>query len=94
LAEGPDALRVNWCEVTVTDPEGKVLYLNAWITDWPITEHNVAALAASGRARWKIENENNNTLKTSPRTKRRPKVRHPPRPPPRRQDHGPVRTTR
>jgi hypothetical protein len=24
----------------------------------------VAALAASGRARWKIENENNNTLKT------------------------------
>ena len=24
----------------------------------------MAALAASGRARWKIENENNNTLKT------------------------------
>jgi len=64
LAEGQDALKVNWCEVTVTDPEGKVLYLNAWITDWPITEHNVAALATSGRARWKIENENNNTLKT------------------------------
>ena len=48
----------------MTDPEGKVLYLNAWITDWPITEQNVAALVASGRARWKIENENNNTLKT------------------------------
>jgi hypothetical protein len=64
LAEGQDALKVNWCELTVTDPEGKRLYLNAWITDWPITEHNVAALATSGRARWKIENENNNTLKT------------------------------
>jgi len=36
---------------------------NAWITDWPITEKNVAALVASGRARWKIENEHNNTLK-------------------------------
>ena len=55
-----------WCAsaTVVTDPEGKVLYLNAWITDWPITEHSVAALAASGRARWKIEIENNNTLKT------------------------------
>ena len=46
------------------DPDGRRLYLNAWIADGPITEHNVAALASSGRARWKIENENNNTLKT------------------------------
>ena len=64
LAEGADALKVNWCEVTVTDPESQVLYHNAWITDWPITAQNVAALVASGRARWKIENEHNNTLKT------------------------------
>mgnify|MGYP001164569374 CR=1 FL=1 len=64
LAEGENALKVNWCELTVTDKDGKVLYHNAWITDWPITEQNVAALVASGRARWKIENENNNTLKT------------------------------
>jgi hypothetical protein len=64
LAEGEDALKVNWCEVTVTDPKGEVLYHNGWITDWPITEQNVVALVASGRARWKIENENNNTLKT------------------------------
>lgn len=64
LAEGADALKVNWCEATVSDPDGKVLYHNAWITDWPITEQNVAALVAAGRARWKIENENNNTLKT------------------------------
>jgi hypothetical protein len=64
LAEGESPLKVNWCEVTVTDKDAKVLYHNAWITDWPITERNVAALVASGRARWKIENENNNTLKT------------------------------
>jgi hypothetical protein len=35
LAEGADALKVNWCEVTVTDKDGKILYHNAWITDWP-----------------------------------------------------------
>jgi hypothetical protein len=64
LAEGEGALKVNWCELTVTDNDGKVLFRNAWITDWPITGQNVAALVASGRARWKIENENNNTLKT------------------------------
>ena len=64
LAEGVNALQVNWCEVTVTDSDGKTLYHNAWITDWPITRDNVAALVASGRARWKIENEHNNTLKT------------------------------
>ena len=64
LAEGADALKVNWCEVTVTDPAGQVLDHHAWITDWPITAQNVAALVTSGRARWKIENEHNNTLKT------------------------------
>jgi hypothetical protein len=64
LAEGADALKVNWCEVRITDAQGHTLYHNAWVTDWPIDETNVAALAASGRARWKIENEHNNTLKT------------------------------
>ena len=64
LADGDDALRVNWCELTVTDPQDQVLYHSAWVTDWPLSEPNVAAVVASGRARWKIENENNNTLKT------------------------------
>jgi len=64
LAEGEDALKVNWCEVTVTDHKGKVVYLNGFITHFKITDPNVAALVAAGRARWKIENENNNTLKT------------------------------
>jgi hypothetical protein len=64
LAEGQDALQVNWCELTVTDHQGKVIYRNGWATNLKLTEQNVAALVAAGRARWKIENENNNTLKT------------------------------
>ena len=64
LVEGADAVRVNWCEVTVTGKKSKVLYHNTFITDWTLTEDNVHALVALGRARWKIENENNNTLKT------------------------------
>ena len=64
LAEGQDALKVNWCEVTVTDHNQEVIYRNGWVTNLVITDQNVAAIAAAGRARWKIENENNNTLKT------------------------------
>jgi hypothetical protein len=64
LADGQDALKVNWCEVTVTDHQGQVVYHNGFITDFKITDQNVAAIVAAGRARWKIENENNNTLKT------------------------------
>jgi hypothetical protein len=64
LTDDKDALKVNWCEVTVTDGKGNVTYHNAYITDWKITDQNVAGIVATGRARWKIENENNNTLKT------------------------------
>jgi hypothetical protein len=64
LTDSDDALKVNWCELTVTDGEAKVLYRNSFITDWEITAGNVSGLVAAGRARWKIENENNNVLKT------------------------------
>lgn len=64
LRNGKDALMVDWCELCTTDENGKVLYRNAWITSHTVTRDNVVALAAAGRARWKIENENNNTLKT------------------------------
>jgi hypothetical protein len=64
LAEGEGAMKVNWCEVTVTDHQGEGVYRNGFVSDFPITEQNVAAIVAAGRARWKIENENNNTLKT------------------------------
>jgi hypothetical protein len=63
LTEGDAALKVNWCELTVTDAEGKVRYKNSFITDWQISADHVAGLVAAGRARWKIENESNNVLK-------------------------------
>ncbi len=64
LTDSDDALKVNWCELTITDAEGAVRYRNSFVTDWPIRADNVAGLVAAGRARWKIENENNNVLKT------------------------------
>ena len=64
LTDSEDPLRVNWCELTVTDGQGKALYRNSFITDWEINADNVGGLVAAGRARWKIENENNNVLKT------------------------------
>jgi len=64
LVEGEGALKVNWCEVLITDKKGKRLYKNTFITDFAITDEKVAGIVTAGRARWKIENENNNTLKT------------------------------
>jgi len=64
LVDEQDALKVNWCEVTVTSKKGKRLYKNAFISDFTMTDKDVADIVAAGRARWKIENENNNTLKT------------------------------
>ena len=63
LTDADDALKVNWCDVTITDEQGAVRYRNGFITDWTVTADNVAGLVAAGRARWKIENENNNVLK-------------------------------
>jgi len=63
LTDSEDALKVNWCELTITDADGKVRYRNSFITDWQISADNVAGLVAAGRARWKIENESNNVLK-------------------------------
>jgi hypothetical protein len=59
-----DALQVNWCELTITTEPGQHLYHNAFITREPITQKTVAQLVTAGRTRWKVENENNNTLKT------------------------------
>jgi len=64
LVEGEGALNVNWCEVTITGQHRKTPYHNGWVSDWKIDDDNVAGVVATGRCRWKIENENNNTLKT------------------------------
>ena len=63
LKDGKEALRVNWCELTTTDSKGNVLFHNAYVTDYLIDEQNVKGIVQDGRARWKTENENNNTLK-------------------------------
>lgn len=64
LRDSNDALLVGWCELTTTDAKGQVLYQNAWATSHRVTSENVMTLVTTGRSRWKIENENNNTLKT------------------------------
>jgi len=64
LRDGEDALKVNWCEITTVNDKGKVLYQNSFITSLAINEQNVIEMIQAGRNRWKIENENNNILKT------------------------------
>jgi hypothetical protein len=64
LRNEDNALLVNWCEITVTRPNGKVIYKNAFATNHTITDQTVEEIILAGRTRWKVENENNNTLKT------------------------------
>jgi hypothetical protein len=65
LRDGQDALQVNWMQLTITVKEtGQQKYRNSFVTDFTITVANVQLLVEEGRTRWKIENENNNTLKT------------------------------
>jgi len=64
LRRPPGALKVNWCELTITrETTGEQLYHNAFATNLELTEKNVRAVVAAGRARWKVENEGNNVLK-------------------------------
>jgi hypothetical protein len=63
LADEENALRVNWIEHVVRI-KGKQTYQNSFATDHAINPDNALEIASAGRARWKIENENNNTLKT------------------------------
>ena len=64
LRDSDDALLVNWCEITVRRPDGQVTYKNSFATNYILTNENVAEIVLAGRTRWKVENENNNTLKT------------------------------
>jgi hypothetical protein len=64
LRRWPDVLLVNWCELTVfNESTGEQMFHNAWATNHDVNEHEVEAIAASGRARWKVENEGINVLK-------------------------------
>ena len=63
MRDSEDALLVNWLEIIVHDEAGKQLYQNTFITNHILdSDDTVVELASAGRARWKIENENNDTL--------------------------------
>ncbi len=62
--DSEDAFNVNWCELTTRNANGDILCRNGFATNYEITEQNVADIVLAGRTRWKVENENNNTLKT------------------------------
>lgn len=64
IRDGKNALIVNWLEIEIVDAAGKTAYRNSFVTDLAVSKDNVAELAACARARWKIENETFNTLKT------------------------------
>jgi hypothetical protein len=65
LRSGDDAMSVNWFDLTVVNPStGEQLYYNSYITNHRLRADNVMGIAHAGRGRWKIENENNNVLKT------------------------------
>src|SRR5215813_12154994 len=65
LRRGDDALSVHWFDITVINAAtGEQLYHNSCITNHRLTADNVVNVAQAGRGRWKIENENNNVLKT------------------------------
>ena len=60
-----DAILVNWFSIEIRNAAGKRTYYNSFVSDLPVTTDTVAELAACGRARWKIENETFNVLKTN-----------------------------
>ena len=64
LRDSDDTIWVNWMELTITTDDGQILYQNAFATNHKIINKNIENLVLCGRSRWKIENENNNTLKT------------------------------
>ena len=55
---------MNWVELTVTTQDREILYRNSFATNHIITQKNLEDIVVCGRTRWKVENENNNTLKT------------------------------
>ncbi|MGK5095398.1 ISNCY family transposase [Deltaproteobacteria bacterium TL4] len=65
LKNGDDALCVNWVELTITHTATQeIIYRNAFVTQFSLDRTKVPAIVEAGRTRWKVENENNNVLKT------------------------------
>lgn len=58
-----EAPRVNFVEFRLYEASGKRTRHFSWVTDLEINEENVEEFVRAARSRWKIENENFNTLK-------------------------------
>ena len=58
-----EAPLVNFFEYSIIRDEDRITYTNSWVTDIQVSSDNIKKLVKSGRAKWKIENENFNTLK-------------------------------
>lgn len=65
LRAGQAPLRVNWGQLTITQADThEQLYRTAFVTNHSLEADTVADVTRAGRARWKVENEHNNVLKT------------------------------
>lgn len=66
---------VNWCEVTITTPDGALLYHNAWATDHPLTAValHTFVLAARTLEERKRKQQRPEELRLSFRTQLRPR---------------------
>ena len=65
VRDGDDAVHGTWIEYAIErrqDGKRERAYTNEFFTSLKVTADNVAEIANAGRARWKIENENFNTL--------------------------------
>jgi hypothetical protein len=62
LNETRQADNVNYLEYSIMNGDRAAFHCG-WVTDIPIDQTNIEILVKGGRARWKIENENFNTLK-------------------------------
>jgi len=54
---------INFFEYSILKDEDKIGYTNSWVTDIEVNAGNIKDFVKAGRAKWKIENENFNTLK-------------------------------
>ncbi len=57
-------LKLNFLEYVEYDKQGKKCYANSWVTSLRVTHRRCMQIMRGGRAKWKIENETFNTLKT------------------------------
>jgi hypothetical protein len=64
LRNSDDSLNVNWTELSISDEDGKKTFHTACIGSHEVSGQNVEDLMQAARTRWKIENEDINTLKT------------------------------